>query len=285
MRRKVTMLVAAVVVVGFLLPAVFAGGPGDKAGTQGGTCELGKGVCKPGAPFSTMTFKVGDKTYERLTDAEKAAKTNKTKVDYIVGDKIYNNHDEAMAALAKYSECFVGHFLKIGYVQDDGKVVYRPDDPKEPSPTQMAWGDALKHGNMTTPSGGTEGQAASPGEHNPGMTNPTEMGTPTTFDPSKYKKWIVAGHEYTNWNDAVKARDNAFAAIEKVKVTYLANGKAADKWNEDCEKAWKAGKLTYRIDGDRTNSEDTARAWLAKAQWEAANNALQGMGMTKHRMW
>jgi hypothetical protein len=286
MRRKMIMTAAVVVVCGLALPAAYAGGMGGndpKAGLSAPMPQSAAPWCKPNAPFPSMTIKVGTKTYNRWMDAERAAKAANANVTYLVGDQTYNNHDEAMTALANESENFVQHFLKIGYVEKDGKIVYRENDPNEKSPTEIAWGEALTHRTRmaqtgTPTKGGMEGagrMTATPGEHGT-HTTPME-GTPkeTDFNPSNYLKFIVAGRECNNLNTAEKTRDDATAAIKNVKVEYLVDGKSYKTWTNECEQARAAGTLTYRIGSDRTSSEDFARVTLARTQWEAVKFALE----------
>jgi len=272
MRRGMTSLLAVMVVCGLTLSAVYAGGPGCSGNKNGKTATAGdtaKSRCTSGT-FPTMTMKVGDKTYQCPMEADKAAKAAKAKIVYLVADQTYDNRDEATVALATASEQYTGHFVNIGFVQDDGKVVYQCDKSGAGCTKTASAKDGKAGTGTCQHHQGTENKQDDAKTEHEGHGRHEGRVVGANLDPSKYRKFVVVGREFDNYDAAVKARDEAVAAIKQVKMTYIVDGKEVDCASKVCEKAKADGKVEYRVGAEKTNCEYSARVALAKAQYEAA---------------
>jgi len=86
----------------------------------------------------------------------------------------------------------------------------------------------------------------------------------------------VAGRDYSKWEDAVVARDVARAAIGKVAMSYIVEGKKVDNAADVCPTAKAAGKVKFVVGKTTTSCELHARVELAKARIEAARTASAG---------
>lgn len=90
---------------------------------------------------------------------------------------------------------------------------------------------------------------------------------------AKNAKFRVAGREFDTWEDAVKARDEVRAAVKRVKMSYVVDGKKVDGASRICPKAKAAGTVKFVVGEEETGCEITARIALARAQYEAAQRA------------
>lgn len=90
---------------------------------------------------------------------------------------------------------------------------------------------------------------------------------------AKNVKYTVAGRTFDKYEDAVKARDQVRAAVAKVSMKYIVDGKEIDCSSKVCPMAKKDGKVQYVVEGKKIGCETMARINLAKAQYEAARNA------------
>ncbi|MCB9856708.1 MAG: hypothetical protein H6818_13590 [Phycisphaerales bacterium] len=86
----------------------------------------------------------------------------------------------------------------------------------------------------------------------------------------------VAGRDFKTWEEAVSARDAARAAIKKVAMSYVVDGKKVDCASKVCPTAKAAGKVKFVVGETTTSCELHARVELAKAQIDAAREALSG---------
>ncbi|HWL93375.1 MAG TPA: hypothetical protein VNT79_07555 [Phycisphaerae bacterium] len=83
-------------------------------------------------------------------------------------------------------------------------------------------------------------------------------------------KFMVAGHTYAAWDDAVKAQTELRAAAHKVQMAYLVNGEKVGCSTKVCPKAKAAGQVKYVVGEKQIECEIMARVELARAQYEAA---------------
>ena len=90
---------------------------------------------------------------------------------------------------------------------------------------------------------------------------------------AKNVKFLVAGQQFDRWEAAVKARDEAVAAVKRVRMTFVVDGKKVDCCSKVCPKAKKAGKVKFVVSENEMDDETEARVALARAQYEAAKNA------------
>jgi len=98
---------------------------------------------------------------------------------------------------------------------------------------------------------------------------------------SKNTKFLVVGRMFDKYDDAVKARDAAVAAVKTVSVKYVVEGKEVDCASHVCPMAKAAGKVEYVINKDKTKCETQARYLSAKARYEAASHAADAKKMAK----
>ena len=89
----------------------------------------------------------------------------------------------------------------------------------------------------------------------------------------KTVKYRVAGRDFDTWADAVRARDRAVAAVKKVNMTFIVDGKEVACSSQVCPKAKAAGKVQFVVSGQKMQCEIKARAALARAQCQAAQTA------------
>jgi len=86
----------------------------------------------------------------------------------------------------------------------------------------------------------------------------------------KGAKFLVLGRTFEKYEDAVKVRDAARAELKSVRMTYIVDGTKVDCSSKVCPVAKKEGKVKFVVGDTQTGCEMTARASLARAQYEAA---------------
>jgi hypothetical protein len=300
MRKLMTVLAIGCVCM-FAVSAVYAG-PGCgakgheatevKAGSSCGSkattvAESGSGcsskmmaVCaKAGEEMPTMTAWVGDKQFECCEAAGKYAADNGGKVIYAVAGEKFESSEEAHKAFLCATDCHVKRFVSVAY-EVDGKWVYCDSEGKASgcsTGTKLTSAEGKEESGCTKSKDAAVASASEKGEKAASCHGKDKPEAAKMADMSKAKKFRVAGHIYTSFDDAKKASERAQKAIEGVKMAYVVDGKKVECSTQVCPSAAKAGKVEYVVGEQRTKCETTAKLNLARAQVEAAKKSLDSM--------
>ncbi len=255
MTKRIGFLAAVACMCTFGVSAAWAGegccakGKDAKTASAKGSCSLAGKVCGGDMKeFPSMKVMVGDESFECPMAAAAAAKKADTKATYIVMGEKFDDGEKAYAAYACAAECYAKNFGSIG-VERDGKWAFVSSDGccKSGSSVKMASGCAKDQDK-----------------------------TLASADFKTAKKFRVAGHDYNNWDEAMKASKKAQESMKAVKMTYVVDGKTVDSADDVCPMAKKDGKVEYRVGSDKTNCCYEAKVLQAKAQVEAAKKAVEG---------
>lgn len=292
MMRKWTIAAALLVACSMTASTAFAG-PGDKcekkakcSKTCAKTCDT-KSACCPSGAFPAMDITVGDKTTHCPMEAKKIAAESHAKIVYAVGKDKYEDQAKAMAALADASEAYLADYMTIK-CRVDGKLISCGDCSSKCGTAKAscggkagksACGGDAKKASLASGSGcGSKGGEKVADKDGSCASKKGAEGAMATCDPSKCKdkcsEFVVMGHTYKSWDEAAKARKDALAAAEAVKVEYIVDGNKVDCASHVCPKAKAAGKVKYVVNGEETDCDTSFRVMVAKAKYDAANNTL-----------
>ncbi len=282
MRRIATLLtMACACTLG--LSAAYAGAACCKSGksaskeatAKSGSCAYTKSLCAGEAEaFPSFKVKVGDRAYDCSMEAKTAAREKGGKVVFIVAGREFENHEKAMNAYACAAECYAKSFVSIA-CEIDGKWVMCGDQKecgKEGKGVKTAAGCGSKSGGDASLASAKESKK----EAGCGSKSAADASLASAKDKSaaKCSKFRVAGHVYSNYEDAVKARKLALEAVKAVRMTYRVDGKDYDCMSKVCPAAREDGKVQFVVDQDATPCETTAKVRLAQKQVEAAKKAV-----------
>lgn len=228
--------------------------------------------------FPAMKVVVGDQSYcweSQMADAYKAMKAPGAKPVFVVNSKEYTNAAEAFDAYVCAAECYKTGFMSVSY--QDGDAWKMVDMDCCTAGTMEGKSCCAAKSGMTSAKAGScaakaEGTAMAKGE---GCAKSGEA--MAKVDYAKFKKFRVAGHEYTSYADAVAAQKRAVESVKQVKMAYEFDGKTVDCESKVCPTAMKDGKVMYVIGTEKIPCPVTAKVKMAKAQCEAAKKALDSM--------
>lgn len=118
--------------------------------------------------------------------------------------------------------------------------------------------------------GGAASASLAKADSKPGccMSKGAAMASAESCKNMKGVKFMVAGRTFEKYEDAEKAHDEAVAAIKKVSIQYMVDGKKVECASQVCPKAKADGKVQYVVCETKTNCEVEARINLAKAQYD-----------------
>ncbi len=308
MMRRWTIATALLVACGMGVTATFAG-PGeqchkDKKAECAKKCEKTcdkKAMCSDDKDFPAMAIMVGDKTTHCPMEARKIAAENHAKVVYAVAGDKYDDMNKAMVALADASEAYLNDYMAIK-CRVDGKLITCAADcgakgEKTGCGTQAKKvadkggcdshakkvadkDDCDYHAKKAAHEGTCDSKSGKKVADKSGCC-PSKKASEAKLakcDPSKCaekcSEFVVMGRTFKSWKDAAEAREEALCAAKAVKVAYIVNGEKVDCSSKVCPKAKAAGKVKYVVNGEETDCDANFRVMVAKAKYEAANEAL-----------